>query len=102
METNSYKVIQRDPLYQQLVRKRSSFSRLLSLIMMAIYFGFILLVAYAPGFLGSRLGTGVTTLGIPVGLFVILSAFALTGLYVNRANHELDDLTRRIVERSAS
>jgi len=46
-----------------------------------------------------RLGTGVTTIGIPIGLFVIVSAFVLTGIYVNKANSKYDALIRRIVER---
>ena len=62
---------------------------------------FILLVAYAPSFLGIRLGTGVMTIGIPIGLLVIISAFVLTGIYVSRANSRYDALIRKIVEASA-
>ena len=64
--------IQRDPDYQELVRRRSSLGWTLSLIMLVIYFGFILLVAYAPKFLGMPVGDGVTTIGIPIGLCVIV------------------------------
>ena len=39
------------------------------------------------------------TLGIPVGLFVIVAAFVLTGIYVHRANSEFDALTRQIIEK---
>jgi uncharacterized membrane protein (DUF485 family) len=99
MEARSHVSIQRDPDYQELVRRRSSLGWTLSLIMLVIYFGFILLVAYAPKFLGMRLGTGVTTIGIPIGLFVIVSAFVLTGIYVSIANSKYDALIRRIVER---
>src|SRR6476660_2910619 len=98
MEARSHESIQRDPDYQDLVRRRSSLGWTLSLIMLVIYFGFILLVAYAPKFLGTRLGTGVTTIGIPIGLFVIASAFVLTGIYVSKANSKYDRLIRRIVE----
>jgi uncharacterized membrane protein (DUF485 family) len=99
MDPRSHEIIQRDPDYQELVRRRSSYGWTLSLIMLVIYFGFILLVAYAPKFLGMRLGTGVTTIGIPIGLFVIVSAFVLTGIYVSKANSKYDALIRRIVER---
>src|SRR4051794_30703556 len=95
----TYESIERNPNYQELVRRRSSLGWTLSLIMLVIYFGFILLVAYAPKFLGMQLGTGVTTIGIPIGLFVILSAFVLTGVYVSKANSKYDALIRRIVER---
>ncbi|MHB2168175.1 DUF485 domain-containing protein [Alsobacter sp. R-9] len=94
----SYETIERMPAYRELVRKRSSFGWTLSVAMLVIYFGFILLVAYAPKFLGTPIGTGVTTIGIPVGLAVIVSAFVLTGIYVRRANSEYDALVRQIVE----
>jgi uncharacterized membrane protein (DUF485 family) len=98
MNVSSHEKMKHDPNYQELVRRRSSFGWTLSLIMLVIYFGFILLVAYAPKFLGMRLGTGVTTIGIPIGLFVIVSAFVLTGIYVSKANAKYDVLIRRIVE----
>jgi uncharacterized membrane protein (DUF485 family) len=53
MVAKSHEAIQRDPDYKELVRRRSSFGWTLSLIMLVIYFGFILLVAYAPKFLGT-------------------------------------------------
>jgi uncharacterized membrane protein (DUF485 family) len=90
--------IERDPNYQELIRRRSSLGWMLSLIMLVIYFGFILLVAYAPKFLGTPLGSGVTTIGIPIGLSVIVLAFVLTGIYVGQANSSYDVLIRRIVE----
>lgn len=91
--------IKRDPDYAELVRKRTSFAYLLSILMLFIYFGFVLVVAFAPKTLGVPLGTGVTTVGIPLGLFVIISAFVLTGIYVRRANTEFDVLTKKIIER---
>ena len=66
--------------------------------MLVIYFGFVLLVAFAKPFLATPIGNGVTTIGIPLGIFVIVAAFILTGIYVRRANSEFDDLTRDIVE----
>jgi uncharacterized membrane protein (DUF485 family) len=99
---NSLTKIERDPNYQELVRRRSSLGWMLSLIMLVIYFGFILLVAYAPKFLGTRIGTGVTTIGIPIGLAVIVLAFVLTGIYVRKANSRYDVLIRKIVEENRS
>jgi len=90
--------IQNNPKYQQLVTERRSLGLWLSAAMCVIYFGFILLVAFAPGFLGASLTGGVTTVGIPIGILVILSAFALTGFYVNRANGTYDTLTQQIIK----
>ena len=64
MAANSLNSILNNPKYQQLVSQRSSLGRTLSLLMVVIYFGFILLVAFAPGLLGASLIGGVTTIGI--------------------------------------
>jgi uncharacterized membrane protein (DUF485 family) len=98
MATASYETIERSPAFQELVSRRTSFGWTLSGLVFVLYFGFILLVAFAPKFLGTPMGSGVMTIGIPIGLLVIVSAFVLTGLYVRRANSEYDALVRRIVE----
>ncbi|GAA0006789.1 DUF485 domain-containing protein [Bradyrhizobium diazoefficiens] len=94
--------MERDPNYQELVRRRSSLGWMLSAVMLVVYFGFILLVAYAPKFLGIPLGSGVTTIGIPIGLSVIVLAFLLTGIYVRQASSSYDVLIRKIVEENRS
>ena len=93
-----YEALQKNPKYRQLVKERSALGRRLSAAMLVIYFGFILLVGYAPKFLATPLGAGVMTIGIPIGLLVIVSAFVLTGIYVRRANAQYDPLIRQIVE----
>jgi uncharacterized membrane protein (DUF485 family) len=88
-----------DPQFQELIARRSRFAWALSAAMLVIYFGFVFIIAFTPKVLGVPLGTGVTTVGIPVGLFVIAAAFVLTGIYVRRANSEFDSMTRQIIER---
>jgi len=90
--------IRREPLFRELVDKRKHFAWALSAAMLVIYFGFILVIAFAPKVLGTPIGGGVMTVGIPVGLFVIVSAFVLTGIYAHRANSQFDVLTHRIME----
>jgi uncharacterized membrane protein (DUF485 family) len=97
MSSKDYGFILKNPKFTQLVETRRKFGINLSIIMLAIYFGFILIIAFAPTMLGIKLGSGVMTLGIPVGLGVIISAFLLTGVYVRRANSEFDELTRQIM-----
>lgn len=91
--------VQNDPQFHELVRRRSRLAWLLTALMVFIYFGFVLTIAYNKDFLSQSLFGGVTTVGIPVGIGVILSAFALTGIYVARANTAFDDLTKEIIER---
>ena len=97
---SSLEAIERNPKFKELVRRRNTLGWSLSILMLIIYFGFILLIAYDPTFMGRKLGAGVTTIGIPIGIFVIISAFVLTGIYVVKANAEFDTLTREIVEES--
>ena len=99
MENDLAKRISAMPKYQELKRKRSSFGWWLTLAMMVVYYGFILLVAFNKEFLSQQLWEGsITTVGIPIGLGVIISAFILTGIYVFRANSEFDRLTAEIKE----
>ena len=90
--------IAKDPRFAALQRQRSRFAVTLSVIMLAIYFGYILLVAFWPQALATPLGSGVTmTVGFPIGVGVILAAILLTGLYVRRANTEFDRITQQII-----
>ena len=84
------------PKYQELKSKRSSFGWWLTLAMMVVYYGFIVLVAFNKPFLASRLGEGVMTMGIPVGLGVILFTIVITAIYVRRANSEFDSLAEEL------
>ena len=93
--------IKNNPKYAELVRKRSSFSLILSAILLVIYYGFILLIAFDPQFLGHPISEGsVATIGFPIGVGVIISAILLTGIYVYRANTEFDSLIRQLIEGS--
>lgn len=99
MQQDLIHAIKSNPKYHELVSKRTKFAWLLSLAMLGIYYGFILVVAFNKQILAQQLWEGsVATVGIPVGIGVILSAFALTGIYVYRANSEFDRLTSEIKE----
>jgi uncharacterized membrane protein (DUF485 family) len=96
MATRDYDRVLQSPRFQELVRQRTRFAWTLSIVMLVIYFGFILLVAFAKPLLAMKIGGGVTSLGILLGLSVIIAAFVLTGIYVYRANSEFDELTRNL------
>ncbi len=88
--------IKQNPKFETLCSKRSAFAWTLTIIMLVIYYTFILLIAFSPETLGTPIGNNVMTLGIPVGVGIIVIAFALTGIYVHRANTEFDVLTNAI------
>ena len=87
-----------DPNYQELKTRRSRFGWWLTIAMLVVYYGFIVLVAFDKPFLATRLGAGVTTIGMPIGLAVIVFTVIITGIYVRRANSEYDALTDLIAK----
>jgi len=86
------------PKYQELKAKRSSFGWTLTWAMMIVYYGFIGLIAFDKSFLAQKMGSGVTTIGIPIGFGVIVFTVIITAIYVRRANNEYDDLTAEITK----
>ena len=98
METDRVEEIINNPKFQELVRKKSRLGWSLSIIMLVIYFGYIYLVSYHPAFVHQSLSGGATTIGIPLGISVIVSAFVLCGIYVWRANGEFDRLTQDVLK----
>ena len=87
-----------NPKYQELKAKRSSFGWMLTWAMMIVYYGFIALIAFDKSFLAPKMGSGVTTIGIPIGFGVIVFTVIITAIYVRRANSEYDDLTAAITK----
>jgi uncharacterized membrane protein (DUF485 family) len=69
--------------------------------MLVVYFGYIASIAFNKPFLAQPIGNGVTTLGIPIGMGVIIFTIVITGIYVRRANGEYDKLTREILEEAS-
>ena len=96
MEDELVRRIRANPKYEQLVSKRSSYGWVLTALMLIVYYGYILLVAFNKELLATRIGAGVTTWGIPIGLFVIVFTIIITGIYVRRANSEFDEMSDEI------
>lgn len=83
--------IARNPKFVQLVGERTRFSWLLTIAMLVVYYGFIGLIAFDRELLAVKVG-GTASLGLYLGVAVIVIAFALTGIYVARANSRYDTL----------
>jgi uncharacterized membrane protein (DUF485 family) len=90
--------IQNHPKYKELRDKRHSFGVFLTILMLVVYYGYIALIAFDKAFLAKPIGAGVTTLGIPLGMGVIVFTILITGIYVRRANNEYDALTAEILK----
>ena len=96
MQADLVSRITANPRYQELKSTRSRLGWWLTIAMLVVYYGFILLVAFNKQFLSTRLGEGVMTIGMPVGLGVILFTVVITVVYIRRANREFDALAEAI------
>jgi uncharacterized membrane protein (DUF485 family) len=61
----------------------------LTIAMIVVYFGFITLIAFDKPLLGRRLAPGLS-LGILLGVLVIIASWLLTWVYVRWANDHYD------------
>lgn len=98
MELDLANRIARDPNYQKLRSTRNRLGWTLTALMMIVYYGFIVLIAFDKQFLAERMGEGVMTLGIPIGFGVIVFTIIITTYYVRRANAEFDSLNDAIAK----
>jgi len=80
---------------QDLARRRWRVAITLTLVMVAIYFGFILLVAYNKPLLGRLISPGLT-LGVLLGALVIVLSWITTWIYVRWANTHYDKALREL------
>jgi len=94
MKQVDVEAIERNPEFQKLVHERTRFGLILTAIILVVYFGFIGLIAFNKELLAMKVGGGTASLGLYIGVGVILTAFALTGIYVYRANTRYDALAR--------
>jgi len=88
-----------DPEFLALIKKKNTISFSLTAVMLAVYFGFAIALAYFPEALAARVGNA--TLGIPLGIGVIILACVLTGIYVRWANTKYDSLIAHLNARLA-
>jgi uncharacterized membrane protein (DUF485 family) len=98
MQDDMVRRIKSNPKYLHLVSTRKNFGWLLTALMMIVYYGYILLIAFDKEFLAMKTGEGVMSLGVPIGLGVIVFTVAITGIYVRRANPEFDEMSKQIVQ----
>ena len=92
--------IMRDDSFLALTRERARLSWTLSFVMLAVFLVFLFLVAFGGDLLAMRVA-GATSMGIVLGVAVIVFAFILTGVYVSRANARFDALTDSLKRRFA-
>lgn len=87
----------RDIELRALAARRWKVALLLTGVMVALYFGFIVLIAFQKPLLGQLIAPGLS-LGILLGALVIVCSWLLTWVYVRWANTRYDAALHRLKE----
>lgn len=83
--------------FKKLVSTRWKVSLTLLFFCFVTYYGYIVLIAIDKEFLAQKIGAN-TTLGIPIGVGVIVANFIITAIYVIWANSSYDNEVKRLKE----
>ena len=99
MSSAMYERMRGNPKFQELVAKRGRYAWTLAAIVLTMFYGFVMVVAFAPTSLGQPIAEGSRwTVGVVVELFMFVFFWVLTALYVHKANTEFDTLSQEIVK----
>ncbi len=99
MSSEMYEHMRANPKFQRLVARRTRFAWTLTFIVLGMFYGFVLVVAFKPAILGRPIVQGsMLTIGVAVELFMFIFFWVLTAVYVRRANGEFDELTQEIIK----
>jgi cation/acetate symporter len=87
-----------NPKFQELVTRRGRFAWTLAIIVLTMFYGYILTIAFNPTALGQPVAEGsMLTVGVAVELFLFIFFWGLTAFYVRRANSEFDAMTQDLI-----
>jgi uncharacterized membrane protein (DUF485 family) len=94
----NWSAIERDPDFQELVRRRRAFVVPATAFFLTWYMGFIVLTAVAPDFMGERVYQGLTV-GYVLALSQFLMVLVLGIWYLRKSDREFDPLAAQVVDR---
>ncbi len=94
--------IQSNPKFHALVKRRNALGWILSIIECIMYFGFTLMIAFAPDVLTAPIASdSVIPFGMILGVGIIVVSCVLTGIYVYQANNTFDPIVHEIIEEAS-
>jgi uncharacterized membrane protein (DUF485 family) len=94
-ERTLYEQVQASPEFANLRNRLRRFVFPMSAAFLAWYLAYVLLAAYAPAFMSTKLA-GNINVGLIIGLLQFVTTFAITTIYVRYANKHLDPLGEQI------
>ena len=98
MSSAMYEHMRTNPKFHELVTRRGRFAWTLAIIVLTMFYGYVLTIAFNPTALGRPVAEGsMLTVGVAVELFMFIFFWVLTAVYVRRANNEFDALTQDLI-----
>lgn len=89
-----------DDDFKKLTSKKDTYSIILTVLELVLYFGFIALIAFNKPFLAEKLSAGgATTIGIPIAVGTIVFSWIFTGIYIYWANNIYDHEVKNVKDK---
>jgi uncharacterized membrane protein (DUF485 family) len=88
-------IVEHEPELEELMRRRFKVGAVLTAVMLVVYFGFILAIAFAKDSLGDLLTDGLSW-GMVIGVLVVFATWAVTFVYVRWANRDYEPEVQRL------
>jgi len=92
--------IRQMPEYHALTQARKKILIPLSIIIVVAYFALVLTIGFFPHSLGASFLGGTTSIGVALGVGLILLCFVITGIYVTYANRTIEPLVKKIQDKA--
>jgi uncharacterized membrane protein (DUF485 family) len=100
MAKKSTQEVLSDPDFRQLYSQRRNIAWTLTVLELALFYGFVWLVSYDKPFLAQKISaTSATTIGIPIAVGTIFLSWVFTGIYVRWANTTYDGLVKKVKDK---
>jgi len=80
------RIVATNPRFLALVRARARVRWGLTVLTIAAFFGFVLLIVFGRPLLAIRIGDGVAPLGLYLAIAMLVFVVGVTGVYVHRAS----------------
>ena len=100
MSSEMYARIRENPNFKTLVSQRERLAWTLTGIVLVLFFGLFMTVAFNPAVLAIRLGDSFVTTGLLIGFLQFILFWVLTAVYVRRANADFDTMTEQLLRES--
>jgi uncharacterized membrane protein (DUF485 family) len=94
-----WEAAERSPEFQELIKRRRAFVVPATIFFLAWFFGFILLTAYAPSFMGESVYEGLTV-GYCLALTQFIMVWGLSAWYLRRSDRVFDPLAEKAAQRA--